>query len=144
MFHAMVRFILIFFRSCGCLQEGVIISGLIVQVKIAPRHRSTHISNYQSNKRESTKQTTISMCPQERFALYKRTFRLALCYKKDWATFLHLCYYFYLLLVTNYLATQLSIIVTFNTCTEHLVENRLSFPYTPRWVRHSYLSKRLR
>ena len=31
----------------------------------------------------------IPMCPRERFALYKRSFWLVLCYKKDWATLLH-------------------------------------------------------
>ena len=46
------------------------------------------------------------MCPWECFALYKRPFQLVLCYKKDWATLPHPCYYFHLLLVTNYLATN--------------------------------------
>ena len=45
----------------------------------------------------------ISMCPRERFPLYKSLSRLVLCYKKDWATLLHLVYFCYLLPVTNYL-----------------------------------------
>ena len=36
-----------------------------------------------------TNLTTIPMCPRERFASYKSSSRLVLCYKKDWATLLH-------------------------------------------------------
>ena len=43
------------------------------------------------------------MCPRERFSYYKSLLRLVLCYKKDWATLLHLVYFCYLLPVTNYL-----------------------------------------
>ena len=50
--------------------------------------------------------TIIPICPRERFALYKSLSRLVCCYRKDWATLLHLVYYFYLLLVTNYLITN--------------------------------------
>ena len=49
------------------------------------------------------------MCPWERFASYKNSSRLVLFYKKDWATLLHFIYFCYLLLVTNYLITKLSI-----------------------------------
>ena len=52
------------------------------------------------------------MCPREHFALYKSSSRLVLCYKKDWATLLHHIYFCYLLLVTNYLITQLSVIIS--------------------------------
>ena len=41
--------------------------------------------------------TIIPMCPWERFSLYKSLSRLVLCYKKDWATLLHLVYFCYLL-----------------------------------------------
>ena len=84
------------------------------------------------------------MCPRERFPLYKSLSRLVLCYKKDWATLLHFIYFCYLLLVAIYPITKLSITTYFSTCREYLVENRLSFPSAPRWVRHSYLSKGLR
>ena len=122
---------------------------MLVQVRAVPKHRSTHISNYQSTERESyelmkTSLTTIPMCPREHFSLYKSLSRLILCYKKDWATLLHFIYFCYLLLVTNYLITKLSVTTCFSTCREYLAENRLSFPSTPRWVRHSYLSKGLR
>ena len=50
--------------------------------------------------------TIILMCPREHFPLYKSFFRLVLCYKKDWATLLHLVYFYYLLPVTNYLITK--------------------------------------
>ena len=53
--------------------------------------------------------TIIPMCPRERFSLYKILSRLVLCYKKDWAILLHLIYFYYLLLVTNYLITKLSV-----------------------------------
>ena len=49
------------------------------------------------------------MCPRERFSYYKSLFRIVLCYKKDWATLLHFIYFCYLLLVTIYLITKLSV-----------------------------------
>ncbi|KAI4964419.1 hypothetical protein ZWY2020_005831 [Hordeum vulgare] len=45
--------------------------------------------------------TEIPVCPQERFSSYNTLFRLVPCYKRDWATLLHRCYY--LLLVTFHL-----------------------------------------
>ena len=56
-----------------------------------------------------TSLTIIPMCPRELFSHYKKLSRLVLCYKKDWATFLHFIYFCYLLLVTNYLITKLSV-----------------------------------
>ena len=88
-----------------------------------------------------TSLTIIPMCPQECFALYKSLSSLVLCYKKDWATLLHFCYCYYYFLITNYLAIKLSVTDNFSACREYLAENRLSFPSTPHWVRHSYLSK---
>ena len=85
----------------------------------------------------------ITMYPWERFALYKSSSRLVLCYKKDWATLLHFIYFHCLLLVTIYLITKLCVTYNFSACKE-LTEKRLSFPSAPRWVRHSYLSKGLR
>ena len=90
-----------------------------------------------------TNLTKFSMCPRERFALYKNSSRLVLCYKKGWATLLHLVYFCYLLPVMNYLIIQLSVIDNFSACREYLTENCLSFPSAPRWVRHSYLLKGL-
>ena len=121
---------------------------MLVKVRAVPKNRSTHISNYQSNERESyehdeTSLTIIPMCPRERFSHYNNLSRLVLCYRKDWATLLHLSYLCYLLPVTNYLITQLSVSDIFSTCRQYLTENRLSFPSAPRWVRHSYLSKGL-
>ena len=85
----------------------------------------------------------IPMCPRERFSHYKNLSRLVLCYKKYWATFLHFIYFHCLLLVTIYLITKLFVTYNFSACRENLTENRLSFPYAPRWVRHSYLMKGL-
>ena len=84
-----------------------------------------------------TSLTVIPMCRWERFALYKSSSRLVLCYKKDWATLLHLVYFCYLLPVTNYLITQLFVTDNFSACREYLAENRLSFSSAPRWIRHS-------
>ena len=49
------------------------------------------------------------MCPRERFSYYKSLFWLVLCYKKDWATLLHFIYTCYLLRITIYLITKLSL-----------------------------------
>ena len=46
-------FILILFSQLRILARGLIISGRFVQVRTTPKHRSTHISNYQSTKRKS-------------------------------------------------------------------------------------------
>ena len=83
------------------------------------------------------------MCPRERFSLYKSLSRLVLFYKKDWDTLLHSIYLCYLLLVTNYLITKLSVTDNFSACKEYLAENCLSFPSPPHWVQHSYLLKGL-
>ena len=80
-----------------------------------------------------TSLTIIPMCPRERFPSYKSLSRLVLCYKKDWATLLHLVYFCYLLPVTNYLITKLFVIDNFSACREYLAKNRLSFPFAPRW-----------
>ena len=74
------------------------------------------------------------MCSRERFDLYKSLSRLVLCYKKDWATLLHLSYFIYLLPVTNYLITKLSATDNSSACREYLAENRLSLPSAPHWV----------
>ena len=76
---------------------------MLVQVRAVPKRRSTHISNYQSNEREShehdeTSMTEIPVCPRERFSSYKTLFRLVPCYKKGLGHLLHRCYYW--LLVT--------------------------------------------
>ena len=120
-----------------------------VQERIAPKHRSTiyqiiKVPNVNHMNAMKTSLTIIPMCPRERFTPYKSLSRLVLCYKKDWATLLHFIYFCYLLLVTIYLITKLSITTYFSTSREYLAENRLSFPSAPRWVQHSYLSKGLR
>ena len=106
-----------------------------------PIYQIIKVKNASHMSMMKTNLTTIPMCPPERFALYKSSSRLVLCYKKDWATLLHLVYFCYLLLVT---VTQLSVTDNFSACREYLAENRLPFPSAPRWVRHSYLSKGLR
>ena len=119
---------------------------MLVQERAVPKHRSTKyqiikVMNVNHMSVMKTSLTIIPMCPRERFSLYKNLSRLVLCYKKDWATFLHLIYFHCLLPITNYLITKLSVTDNFSACREYLTKNRLSFPSTPRWVRHSYLSK---
>ena len=83
------------------------------------------------------------MYPQERFAYHKRPFWPVLCLKRIG---LHCCTFvtttvtfsLQLMLLRNYSATY-----NFSTCRHYLAENHLSFPSAPRWVRRSYLSKRL-
>ena len=119
------------------LARGLIISGRFFQVRIAPKHRSPtyqiiKVANVNHMNMMKTSLTEIPMCPRERFALYKSLSRLVLCYKKYWATLLHLSYFCYLLPVTNYLITQLSVTDYFSACREYLAENRLSFRSAPR------------
>ena len=74
-----------------------------------------------------TSLTIILMCPRERLPLYKKLSRLVLCYKKDWATLLHFIYFCYLLLVTNYPITKLSVTYNFSACREYLTETAYHF-----------------
>ena len=62
-----------------------------------------------------TSLTIIPMCPREHFSVYKNLSRLFLCYKKDWATLLHLIYFHCLLpikitLSQNYLLPIISVL----------------------------------
>ena len=107
-----------------------------------PTYQIIKVMNANHMSKMKTSLTIIPMCPRERFPLYTSLSRLVLCYKKDWATLLHFIYFHFLLPVTNYLITKLSVTYNFSASREYLAENRLSFPSTPRWVRHSYLSKR--
>src|SRR3954464_8931264 len=106
-----------------------------------PTYQIIKVTNVNHMSVMKTSLTIIPMCPRERFSQYKSFSRLVLCYKKDWATLLHFIYTCYLLPVTNYFITKLSVTDNFSACREYLAENRLSFPSAPRWVRHSYLSK---
>src|SRR4051812_45852462 len=76
-----------------------------------------------------TSLTIIPMCPWERFSLYKSLSRLVLCYKKDWAILLHFIYFCYLLLVTNYLITKLSVTYNFSACRVSVYKTRGTFLY---------------
>ena len=109
-----------------------------------PTYQIIKVTNVNHMNVMKTSLTIIPMCPRERFSLYKSLSRLVLCYKKDWATFLHVIYFHCLLPVTNYLIAKLSFTYNFSACREYLTENRLSFPSAPRWIQHSYLSKGLR
>ena len=109
-----------------------------------PTYQIIKVTNVNHMSVMKTSLTIIPMCPRERFPSYKNLSRLVLCYKKDWATLLHLIYFCYLLPVTNYLITKLSLTDNFSACREYLAENRLSFPSAPYWAQHSYLSKGLR
>ena len=82
------------------------------------------------------------MYPQEHFAYHKRLFWPVLCLKRTglpcctFVTTIVTCS-LQIILLSNYSATY-----NFSTCRHYLAENYLSFPSAPRWVRHSYLSKR--
>ena len=86
--------------------------------------------------------TIIPMCPQERFAYYKRLFWPVLCLKRIGLP----CCTFVTTTVTCSLQIMLlpnySVTYNFSTCRHYLAENHLSVPSAPRWVRHSYLSKK--
>ena len=108
-----------------------------------PTYQIIKVTNTNHMSVMKTSLTRIPICPRERFPFYKSLSRLVLCYKKDWAILLHFIYTCYLLLITNYLITKLSVTDNFSACREYLTENCLSFPSASRWVRHSYLSKGL-
>ena len=119
---------------------------MLVQVRTSPKHgpptyQIIKVPNVNHMSVMKTSLTIIPMCPREHFTPYKSLSRLVLCYKKDWAIFLHLIYFYYLLPITNYLITKLSVTDNFCACREYLTKNCLSFPSAPHWVRHSYLSK---
>ena len=71
-----------------------------------PTYQIIKVTNANHMSMMKTSLTIIPMCPRERFALYKSSSRLILCYKKDWSTLLHLVYFCYLLPVMNYLITN--------------------------------------
>ena len=110
------------------MREGLTISGRIVQVRTTPTYQIIKVTNANHMSTMKTNLTVIPMCPRGLFALYKSSSRLILCYKKDWATFLHFIYFHCLLPVTNYLITKLSVTYNFSAWRENLTENRLSFP----------------
>ena len=62
---------------------------------------------------------------------------------KGLANMLRFIYHYYYLLATNYLAIKLLVTVNFSACRNYLAKNNMSFPSTPHWIRHSYLSKGL-
>ena len=74
-----------------------------------------------------TSLTIIPMCPRERFSHYKSLSRLVICYKKDWATLLHLVYFYYLLPVMICLITKLFVTDNFSACREYLTETACHF-----------------
>src|SRR6266536_2483562 len=79
---------------------------------------------------------------KERFAYYKRPFWLVLCLKRiglpccTFVTTIITCL-LQIIWLSNYFVTY-----SFSTYKNYLAENHLSFPSAPRWVQHSYLSKR--
>ena len=104
-----------------------------------PTYQIIKVTNANHMSKMKTSLTIIPMCPREHFALYKSSYRLVHCYKKDWDNFPHLSYFCYLLPVTKYLITKLYVPDSFSACREYLAENHLSFPSASCWIRHSYL-----
>src|SRR3954470_6021846 len=116
------------------LARGLIISGMLVQERVVPKsgpptYQIIKVTNANHMSVMKTSLRIIPMCPRERFPLYKSLSRLVLCYKKDWSTFLHLVYFCYLLPVTNYLITKLSVTDNFSACREYLTEKPLAISF---------------
>ena len=101
----------------ACPRKGSTQAPVHPHIKLSKNHMSVM----------KTSLTIIPMCPRERFSHYKKLSRLVLCYKKDWDTLLHFIYFCYLLLVTIYLITKLSVTDNFSAWREYLTENRLHF-----------------
>ena len=78
-----------------------------------PTYQIIKVTNVNHMSVMKTSLTIIPMCPRERFSLCKSLSRLVLCYKKDWATFLHLiylCYPLQIILSQNYLLPTISVL----------------------------------
>ena len=80
-----------------------------------PTYQIIKVTNVNHMSMMKTSLTTIPMCPQERFPLYKRLSGLVLCYEKDWAILLHLvtfitCYPLEITLSQNYLLSIISVL----------------------------------
>ena len=140
--------ILILLSQLRMLARGLIIGERLVQVRTAPKHRSTHISNYQSSEREPNQhdesdQMKFLCALKNALLIIRERSSLSFTTKRIGLPCCTYCYYCYLSLVTNYLAIKLPVTDNFSVCRNYLAENRLSFPSAPCWVRHSYLSKGL-
>ena len=86
-----------------------------------PTYQIIKVTNTNHMSMMKTYLTTIPMCPRERFALYKSSSRLVLCYIKDWATLLHFtCYSLPFILSQNYLSPTISVLAE-NTLLKPLV-----------------------
>ena len=81
-----------------------------------PTYQIMKVTNANHMSVMKTSLTIIPMCPRERIPLYKSLSRLVLCYKKDWATLLHLfftfitCYPLRITLSQNYLLPIISVL----------------------------------
>ena len=78
-----------------------------------PTYQIIKVTNANHMGLMKTSLTIIPMCPRERFSLYKSLSRLVLCYKRDWATLLHIIYTCYPLQITlsqNYLLPIISVL----------------------------------
>ena len=92
-----------------------------------PTYQIIKVTNANHMSVMKTSLTIIPMCPRERFSHYKNLSRLVLCYKKDWATFLHFIYFCYLLLVTNCPITKLSVTTYFSIAENTLLKTTYHF-----------------
>ena len=80
-----------------------------------PTYQIIKVTNANHMSMMKTNLTIIPVCPRERFALYKSSSRLILCYKKDWATLLTFvtlvtCYPLRIILSQNYLLPVISVL----------------------------------
>ena len=106
-----LEFILNTFLVVADARERVIISRTFVQLRTTPKHRSTHISNYQSSERKSNQHAESDLmkfpCTLKNALLIIRD-RFGLSFaSKGLGTLLHFFHRFRYLLVTNYLSIKL-------------------------------------
>ena len=146
MFNAMVRFYLNTFFVVADACEGVNHKWEACSSKNNTKHRSTHITNYQSSERKSNQHDESDqmefMCTLKNALLIIRD-RFGMSFASK-----GLGYLAELLLLLSLLARyklscyQTTPLLTISALADILTKNYLSFPSAPRWVRHSYLSKR--
>ena len=130
------------------LARGLIISRMFVQVRTSPKHRSTHISNYQSSEHESNQHDESDMvkfpCILKNALLIIRD-RFGPSFASKGLGYLAALYLPLLLLARYKLSCYQTTCYRQFQCLQNLpCWNHLSFPSTPCLVRHSYLSKGLR
>ena len=127
--------------------RGLIISRRFVQVRTTPKYWSTHISNYQSSEHKSNQHDESDWmefpCTLKNALLIIRD-RFGLSFASKGLGYLAAPLLLLSLLACYKLSCYQTIpLLTISALADiTLLKNYLSFPSAPRWIRHSYLSKR--